>query len=633
MAVRASSSSGEFASLGPSSSSGGGGGGDDDAAGASASSGSADSGTPLAGLPDADPDAPAATAALAAPPRPAPGTGAEKTVSCLSSIRMLRHAPRELWLLMVLKVLESYGYFSMSLSLTVFLSDEFGFTDTEAGVMYGTWGLLISVFGLITGIAVDMLGVRRALIVGSVLSTAGRFWLTVAQSRWEVYTVLFGVLPLGLAFGIPVLTIGVKRYTNSRTRTFAFSVFYAMMNISALVSGAAVDLCRMLVPAEGISVGGTVFSELRVLFFTGTLTTLLMVAVSSLGFREINVNARGETEEFKLERPPLRKFLGETCKDTRFWRLMLFTLLIVLVRLVFRHLDATFPKYLVRSQEDPDAPYGSIYAINPATIIVLVPLIGAYASHIHPFKMILYGSIVSALSVFWLVVGPYIWTSVMFVVTLSLGEAVYSPRVYEYSMLLAPVGREGLYTSLASAPMFVAKLFAGGISGMLLQEYCPAEGPRDCEFMWLIIGLITISGPIMMVLLRNVIQPDGTDKPMLADDDVERSGGGDGAESDDGTVELTSMQGQSGLLAGADSGEADAMFERIDGAPDERVGGGGGGGARGGRGGASVYAQVDSASPAGANSEGGDGLGDAGTKPKRDRRRTKTKHGAARASL
>lgn len=91
-------------------------------------------------------------------------------------------------------------------------------------------------------------------------------------------------------------------------------------------------------------------------------------------------------------------------------------------------------------------------------------------------------------------------TAIGFVVVLSVGEVIYSPRVYEvralpppprcrraaaahpvahataaaqYTMLLAPRGREGLYTSLASAPMFVAKLFAGGLSGELLDRYCP----------------------------------------------------------------------------------------------------------------------------------------------------------------
>ena len=53
------------------------------------------------------------------------------------------------------------------------------------------------------------------------------------------------------------------------------------------------------------------------------------------------------------------------------------------------------------------------------------------------------------------------WGAVLFVVTLSLGESVWSPRWYDYSMSLAPEGREGIFTALASAPLFAAKLPTG----------------------------------------------------------------------------------------------------------------------------------------------------------------------------
>jgi hypothetical protein len=54
-----------------------------------------------------------------------------------------------------------------------------------------------------------------------------------------------------------------------------------------------------------------------------------------------------------------------------------------------------------------------------------------------------------------------VWAAALFVVTLSLGESFWSPRWYDYSMSLAPHGREGIFTALASAPLFAAKLPTG----------------------------------------------------------------------------------------------------------------------------------------------------------------------------
>ena len=84
--------------------------------------------------------------------------------------------------------------------------------------------------------------------------------------------------------------------------------------------------------------------------------------------------------------------------------------LLVAVRLIFRHLDATLPKYLLRSH-GPSVPYGLIYAINPALIIVLVPLVSAYTRHVPPLEMIKWGSLVAAASPWLLpsVPGPAVW--------------------------------------------------------------------------------------------------------------------------------------------------------------------------------------------------------------------------------
>lgn len=242
-------------------------------------------------------------------------------------------------------------------------------------------------------------------------------------------------------------------------------------------------------------VGGAEITAIRLVFFTGTITTLLYMVIAWRYFREINVDAAGNVEEYRPQEGSTCDMLRTSVRDSRFWRLALFTLLIMFVKLLFRHLDATFPKVrinarissvagsltpcsrpshqYVRRELGPDTPYGSIYAINPAMVILLVPVISAYSRGVHPFKLIVRGSFVTAASPFVLLFGASYFTSIMFVVMLSAGEVIYSPPVYEYSMMLAPKGREGLYTSMASAPMFVAKLFVGGLSGILLQQYCP----------------------------------------------------------------------------------------------------------------------------------------------------------------
>ncbi len=434
--------------------------------------------------------------------------------------RALGRAPRELWLVFALKLLSSYSYFSLSLILTTFLTNEFGLSDYAAGWAYGTYGVMSTFFGVVCGWFIDYLGVRLALLLGAIVGAAARLIITFTASRHVAMIMLYTLLPFAECLGIPIMTIAIKRYTNARNRTFAFSLFYSMMNVAALVAGPAVDISRSLF-RNGVDWDLRPFgvdtvlrlTGLRVVVLSSAIATAAMCLVVFVGIREVEVDESGTVQDFAPNRTSPLQQTFEVLKEPAFWRLTVFTFLLVGVRLVFRHLDATMPKYLVR-QFGENAPYGLIYSINPFLIIILVPFVGLATRGVPSFSMILYGSFVAAASPFWICITPAYWTVVLFMVTLSIGEAVYSPRVYEYTMEVSGRGNEGLYSSLSSAPLFSVKLLVGGMSGWLLTTFMSANGPHHGATMWAIVGLTSILSPILMFLLRDYISHH---------DDVERA--------------------------------------------------------------------------------------------------------------
>jgi hypothetical protein len=172
-----------------------------------------------------------------------------------------------------------------------------------------------------------------------------------------------------------------------------------------------------------------------------------------------------------------------------------------------------FPKYLLRTIGD-EAHYGTVYAINPLMIILLVPLLSAFTSKMNPYKCILVGSWISSLSVIYLCIAHNYSTAVLFVMQLSVGEALYSPRAYQYAMLLAQRGYEGVYSTFASLPMFGAKLLSGVLSGWLLESFCSENDglvdptSRNCADMWLIVLCIVIVSPVFLSCFQRWIVDD-----------------------------------------------------------------------------------------------------------------------------
>ena len=129
-------------------------------------------------------------------------------------------------------------------------------------------------------------------------------------------------------------------------------------------------------------------SVYRWILFSGVVSTLLGLVVSVFAMREIDVDNNNAVSAFQPHRGSPFSIIREILMTTRFWRFLLFIGLLTGVRLVFRHLDATLPKYLTRTL-GCGAPYGTVYSINPAMIIILVsPLANPkgfpFVQNLHP---------------------------------------------------------------------------------------------------------------------------------------------------------------------------------------------------------------------------------------------------------
>jgi len=420
----------------------------------------------------------------------------------------LRAAPRELWMVYLLKFLEAYSYFSMSVILVLYMSEEFLLTDMQAGTIYGLFGMCTSASGFAVGFLVDNLGVKKSLQLGLCLLFLSRVLLAVTTSIFFVKLSLYALMPVGSSLGIPVLTLGIKRYTTLQSRGFAFGIFYAVMNVAALVSGLMVDTLEMVFK-PGCDMFGSHFSAKRLLLLSGALATALSLVVASF-FREIKVEQGWDEDHsistFDVQRRSPLTIIADLRRSGAFLRLMAIVVICINLKCVFRYLDTLLPSFLVREFGD-DVPKGTIYSINPAMIIVLVPVVAAFTSERAPFDMILYGGWVTGISALPLALNTSIFASVLFMVLLSIGEAAWSPRFYDLTVSMAPEGREGTFLSLSTLPIFAAQLPVGLISGYLLSAYCPKEGERHSTTMWMIILLMTVSSPVLLTVFRSWLRP------------------------------------------------------------------------------------------------------------------------------
>ena len=81
-----------------------------------------------------------------------------------------------------------------------------------------------------------------------------------------------------------------------------------------------------------------------------------------------------------------------------------------------------------------DVPWGTITSINPFLIIFLDPLAAPLSFYMNAYTQILIGRLISGISPFALAISPSFPASIILVTLLSIGEALWSPRFYDYTV-------------------------------------------------------------------------------------------------------------------------------------------------------------------------------------------------------
>ena len=475
---------------------------------------------------------------------PAPVAGVR---GFIAKFTVLRGAQRELWLTFLIKLLIYTAYSITNKTMVLWLSKDLGFSDQAAGALVGwVWAPAMTVFTLLAGSLTDAIGLRRTFFLGVAICTVARSVMVVTTI--PSLALACGVLPLavGEALGTPVLLAATRRYSTTAQRSISFSIIYMIMNVGYIAAGWIFDYVRQL--NLRVSLFGFEPTSYQQLFMVSLAFEIVLFPVIYFIRRGSEATDKDTViEKSRSPAPPFWSGIGETVRkstiDTAhlfrrlisqsgFYRILVFFLLIGFLKAIFLQMDYVFPKFGIR-ELGLQAPIGKLSNINAIMIIFLVPIVGALTQKFAAYRMVVIGGAICATGVFimalptdWFVpaangamgqwlghaylelhgsIHPYYIMTALYLIVFSVGEAFYSPRVYEYAAAIAPKGQEASYGSLAYLPFLVGKLLVG-TGGWLLAAFCPEQGPRHSGTMWLIFALAASVAPIGLIALRRYIR-------------------------------------------------------------------------------------------------------------------------------
>ncbi len=377
----------------------------------------------------------------------------------------------------------------------------------------------------------------------------------------------FGLLLMVAGYGLyqPAAYAGVKRYTNKQTAAMGYAVIYGFMNLGAFFSGFISSFTRQsfedVFPPNGLTAVFWVYVILTALSLIVTVVILTRKTDEEAVARIKDENdvldeeAGREKEEKKEVKPEAKVnnlflyiygglavisliswFLTDDAskyknlmialtaifaiasvydylkrrpyhpfRDLRF---TFFIFILIPVQTLFAHNWLTLPYYLDRAFAGTFvSEYFEVFTnLNPILIFFLTPIVAGLTARANVYKMMIYGTFVMAIPTFLLALGPNVFLFLLYVLLMTIGEAMWQPRFLQWISEIAPEGKTGLYMGVGQFPWFLTKVVTGFYSGWFLTKYCPAGVPpsqMNTETLWLIYGLIAIISPVALVLAKD----------------------------------------------------------------------------------------------------------------------------------
>jgi POT family proton-dependent oligopeptide transporter len=151
--------------------------------------------------------------------------------------------PKQLWYLFFSEMWERFCFYGMRGMLTVFMVDTvigLGMNEADANLQYGATQAFVYAFTFIGGLFADkILGFRKSLFWGGLLMIVGS--CVLAFNPHDLFFMGISFTIVGTGFFKPNIStmVGALYHEHDHRRDAGFSLFYAGINVGALLGGYA----------------------------------------------------------------------------------------------------------------------------------------------------------------------------------------------------------------------------------------------------------------------------------------------------------------------------------------------------------------------------------------------------------
>lgn len=245
------------------------------------------------------PSSPGSHIPMALPMETLSGKSEYKLISGNESIIRFLLLPSQIFTVLLLEFFNSFRSFGLRFILYNYITNEYGISDTQAGVLLGIKGFVDIGFGLAGSILVDIVGVRRISLVALSVALIGRTLLAFGRTKATLYPALFLFSPCGDALlNTGLYAVALKKLTTPLTRPLAFAISYATFNLAGAFADVILD--KMRAHADDYNVTWGVYTPMRQFVVLTWFVLVLTFAIAYGCLQDLSVIDPGDLDSDEI---------------------------------------------------------------------------------------------------------------------------------------------------------------------------------------------------------------------------------------------------------------------------------------------------------------------------------------------
>ena len=398
---------------------------------------------------------------------------------------------RSFWVANGMELFERLAYYGQQIVFMIYMRNNLGFTESEAGQLSGMFGGLIYLLPILAGTLADKWGFRRAFSIAFSILAIGYF--LIGSMGMSVFSGIYGHEPnywllmsflVLTAFGgsfIKPSVLGTVAVTSTEeNKSLGYAIYYWLVNIGAMVGPTIAYFVRDSFGNEFV-------------YLVSSASCFAMLAVNLMFYKNAKEAVVVETLGKKITN--LFVVLGN-------FKFMIFLLIYSLYWIIFWQEFIIVP-YYVTDYIPNFFSYEILQSWSGAGAIILFQIpINRLTKKMSTPNAILSGFAVSSL--IWIIIWiqPSIITIAAGIIAFGIGEAMQAPRYYEYISKIAPEGQQGLYQGYAFLPIAIARFVGDPFGGWLYQT---SKASGHVEYVWYSMIAIGISAAFFMYLYNKFL--------------------------------------------------------------------------------------------------------------------------------